>query len=467
MGMGVYLSNDIKLTGEESVALHCIDHTYLELLKPANYPLMGCTVDHMPLHHVMVKILSNFFHQNVEYYRWVSVLFSALSAAVLFLWYSRKASLLKVFNALLLTFVVYTGFYFYQYHNFIRVYSLYFLTAVLSLYIFEKYTQTKERKWLNALMVINLIGFLNYFLQVGILFLQFLWLLPQFRHEYKKFKGFLVFHFFIFVYACVKLVGIISWRFVQRGKHVSESADVVSFSTDLLKLLSGEYSISLVTYVLGGLFLSSFVVLVYKSAKSYSSYMSFLIVLTLGSLGTIAFLKFGLKLSEIELRYFIFLLAIFPKFIADAFDSILLRSVCAALLTLVILNRNYFILNDSLVTRDYNLTQPLHFIKRNMAEFTTLPIFTMKCCYYQYYLEAIARYDYGVDLSPYQHFSKLREFEDEAWVVSFYEEREALGQWIEFEKVIVLRHHTFEIDFEDTKKLNIYKVMRVTRGAGF
>ena len=164
---------------------------------------------------------------------------------------------------------------------------------------------------------------------------------------------------------------------------------------------------------------------------------------------------------------YIFLLAIFPKFIADAFDSTLMRSMCASLITFVILSRNYFWLHESIVTRDYILTQPLLFIKRNVAEFSTLPIYTMKCCYYQYYLEAVAIYDFGLSLTPSQHLSKLRDLEDEAWVVNFYEEREALGQWIDNDDVIVLRHYIFDIGFEDTKKLDIYKVMRVTKGSGF
>lgn len=461
--IGYVYSTDIKLSGEETVALHCVTHTYWDLLKPSNGLFQGCTVDHMPLHHVLVKFLFPFFEKNLFYYRMLSVLFGALSMGVLSFWMLRDAVKASVLTSILLCLVIISGEHFIFYYNFIRVYSLYFLTAAVSLYFFEIFFDRPNQKNCMFLCISYAVGFLNYFVHAGLLFVHLPFIWQKIKNDRKTLIPFIMFLIGFLTYFLIKLYYVVSWRFIVRAKDSSIIFDIDSMFNFFFSPFTGESEAGLSFYLLILIAIVSVVMTSVSCIKKRHTKNLTLIVLAIGTITTFFFLKYSLNLMEIEFRYFMFLPIVSSVLIVRTSESWKWHLPISLCLLFVLLNRDYDARFSNAQYRSYVLSELIEYTQEFAKDIQGLPVYSRPCCYYEYYLQIPLDYHNGITLPDLSGRSvrDIRETYDEVWVLVFENNDKRLLQQLVEDRFTVQERFSFPIPFDGTSGVGeIVKIKR-------
>lgn len=211
--LGLFLSfytiDDRYFFHNEGVTIQCAKMSVIDLLHPGKYQTLGCSYDHQPLYSLFVNLVLKFNEVSPFTLRFGSAIFYSLGLVFFVLWlttYKLSSLLIILATNLLAT----TPFLLYETLQ-ARLYGLFFLTAMMALYLGRLYEQGRLKfRWL---FIAHLLGYLNFFLFIVLTLFQFI-LLQRKRFSFKSKESLGLYVIGLFV--LFKLPYIFWWRLDQR-----------------------------------------------------------------------------------------------------------------------------------------------------------------------------------------------------------------------------------------------------------
>lgn len=316
VGSGWYFHND-------GVSIACSMEQIPDLLHPGKWEVKGCTYDHQPLYHLIVKAISLIVGYDLIIFQWLNVFFFLVAWFCLTKTLSKKSSPLLPGSIVFFFMSSYSVLYWIQE---LRMYGLYLLGC------FYVISELEELDSANGLTkkkyIFHFLHYLNFFLYI-IPFSAYAF--TYFRIKRKAFnRSFLIFIVFISTLVFIKLPSLYLWRVKTRSGDQNEGfVDVVNlFNKNFFE--GGEVYILVASILtLAGLtwsFLKD-----RKEVKTQTFYC-----LIVGTFLLVIVTSIGLKMHEIELRYFLYLYPIVIIFVFKALDRIPSKAVKTVLAILLL-----------------------------------------------------------------------------------------------------------------------------------
>ncbi len=292
------------ISGEEGVVLDCVRFEFWRLLLPKDLYVQGCTIDHMPLYHLLAKGVFTLFGYDVIPFRALSVLISCVTGLFLYNWINRTKSIQSVLLAAVIVYFYFSASFTIQHFTFIRMYSLYALTALLSFIYFEKYLESKDDRSLLILCFVNFLGFANYAVHILLSISQFYYVRNVIPSDQQK-RGYKVFLYIMSLYAIIKSVPLIQWRVLERSKDVAVRLDLQHIIEDFLLTWSGERAENAAFYIFLTILIASITITLLNRKRT--KLVNYHLCLLAGTLVLAFGLRYGLNLREVSFRYFLYI----------------------------------------------------------------------------------------------------------------------------------------------------------------
>jgi hypothetical protein len=311
IGSGWFFHND-------GVTIVCSQKSFLALLHPGNRDIIGCSFDHQPLFHYIVKLIGPIFNYNILSFEILNLILVSASVILVFHKLYQRLNFLPSLAASLFFYASFSVLYFIQD---LRMYCLYLLTSTV---IIISYLENREKE--DKLSLINaFIGYFNFYLfiiplgsYIAVQFNQLKsWSIPK--------KALLV---ILFICILIKTPYVFIWRAIERAggetyTSVPEILRDIIWGTDVYMIIGWlVFAISLFLWI-----------------KSFTwNRKNIFVTIQLSSIAILLFTFISILNShEIRWRYFHFFYPISTWLLAELFIKINSRKIQNAIALLLII----------------------------------------------------------------------------------------------------------------------------------
>lgn len=457
MYVGYLTADGRSISGEEGVVLDCIRFEFWRLLKPFDFFVHGCTVDHMPLYHLVVKAVFSIFGYEVFPIRFFSILVSSATVIFLFRWLAHSKDVVTITLALVASYAYLSSGFYIKHLAFMRMYSLYALLSLLSLIIFVDYLRKRTTTLFYALCFINLIGFFNYALHGLLVAFQLPYLLKIREDDIQK-RTLNVFLLIFGSYGLVKFYYVFSWRIVQRSKELGVSFSLENILNDFFFHWFGEQTvnISFILYsIIVVIILASWILRYIQKRDQIDQFFLFLLF---GTLLIGFFLRYGLSLREVSYRYFIYL-GFIPFYFLRTIKVNYQKFFLIILFVGLGVNRSIEGKIHQWQASSYVLSSLVEFTQKNVASLNSHEVYSDAPNYYSFYVKSIHDFEFHLPINKAKYIYTIKKLKNKSgWYILFFSDwPKYLDPSFKSEEYI-LESYQFYSPFDERKKVFVLRL---------
>jgi hypothetical protein len=304
VGQGWYFHND-------GVTIACSLESVADLLHPGKWEVLGCTFDHQPLYHLIVKAIGHWRGYELALFQWLNVLFYILGWLYFTIHISRKHHWLLTGAV---AFFVLSSFYLLYWTQELRMYALY----VFGCFFLITEMERLDEEVTFGRLGLHLLNYFNFYMYALPLTLYLFCRLKRNGLNDRRIVGFTLLMSLLLV---LKTPSVIFWRFVRRQGNLSvDSNEILNFLGN--NLMQGIPAYEVVGWSLLILSIIWALIKMNPSPRKWSYFILLFLPLPAVMAGTVL-----LSLHEIELRYFLFIYPIFSLMAIQLLDQIKLRPI--------------------------------------------------------------------------------------------------------------------------------------------